>query len=275
MIIVTSATGRLGGLTTTALLERVPAAEVGVAVRAPEKAADLAARGVDVRRGDFADPDGLAEAFAGADTVLLVSAGSLGDEARRLHTGAIEAAQRAGVRRLVYTSHQGASPTSAFAPMLTHAETEATLAASGLRWTALRNGFYASTLDVLRPQVADGVLRVPGDGPVSWTTHEDLAEAAALTLLDRDAADGPTPPLTGPEALGVGEAIGARVETVPAAPYVATMVERGVPEARAAMVVGMFEAFAAGEFDVVDPALERLLGRAPLSAVASSGSARG
>ncbi|WP_439331859.1 NAD(P)H-binding protein [Nocardioides flavescens] len=264
---MTGATGRLGGLVVERLLERHPASEVAVSVRDPERATALAERGVDVRRGDFADPASLGTAFAGVGTALVVSSGGLGEEGPRLHGAAITAAREAGVGRLVYTSHQGAGADSAFDPMHTHARTEELLAASGLRWTALRNGFYASTIAMLLQQARDGVLRIPGDGPVSWTTHEDLAEAAALVLLDDEAPDGPTPPLTAGRAVEVASAVGpeVRVELVDPDAHLAAMLGHGVPEDRARMVLGMFAAFAAGEFDVVDPHLAVLLGREPVS----------
>lgn len=272
MLLITGATGQLGHRVAERLLDRAPASELAVSVRDPAAAGDLAARGVDVRRGDFADPATLRDAFAGVDTVLLVSTGGQGDEGRRLHGGAVTAAREAGVRRVVYTSHQGASATSSFGPMHTHADTEALLAASGLRWTALRNGFYASTLEMLRAQARDGVLQVPGDGPVSWTTHDDLAEAAAVVLLDDDLPDGPTPPLTASRAVDVASALGPeiRVEAVPAEEHLAAMLAHGVPEARARVVAGMFAAFADGEFGVVDPHLATLLGREPVSVSAAS-----
>src|SRR6478736_2854109 len=110
MIIVTGATGQLGSQIVQQLLERVPAAEVGVSVRDPGRAADLTAGGVRVRRGDFTDPDSLAHAFDGATQVLVVSANVVGEEAIAQHAAAIDAARTAGAQRILYTSHQAASP---------------------------------------------------------------------------------------------------------------------------------------------------------------------
>ena len=81
MIVITGATGQLGSLIVASLLERVPAEEVGVSVRDPGRAADLAERGVRVRRGDFSEPDSLADAFEGATQVLIVSANESGGNA--------------------------------------------------------------------------------------------------------------------------------------------------------------------------------------------------
>lgn len=273
MIIVSGATGQLGSRIVERLLERVPAEQVGVSVREPTRARRLADRGVRVRHGDFAHPATLPEAFAGADQVLVVSSDKFGAEGVALHRAAISAAARAGAGRIVYTSHQGASPSSLFAAMPDHAATEEALAAAGPAWTSLRNGFYASTVRYLTGHALEtGRLRAPEDGPVSWTTHDDLAEAAAVVLTEPGRPDGPTPPLTGSEALDyaqvaaiLSEQSGREIErvTVSDEDYVAELVASGVPEGWAHAQQGVFLASRRGEFAVVDPALEKLLGRPP------------
>ena len=204
MVIVTGATGQLGRLIVQRLVTLMPATEVGVSVRDVGKAGDLAALGVRVRQGDFQRPDGLAHAFEGATQVLLVSsnAAAYGGDTLAQHRSAIEAAQAAGAERVVYTSHMGASAASAFPPMRHHCTTEEMLRGSGLAWTALRNGFYAqSGIGFMGDALKTGVIEAPGDGQVSWTAHADLAEAAAIVLADVGRFDGPTPPLTGSQAL--------------------------------------------------------------------------
>jgi len=272
MIVVTGATGRLGGAVVEQLLERVPADAIGVSVRDPAKAAGLAGRGVRVRHGDFDDAGSLTHAFEGAEQVLLVSAATTGEAAVQQHRTAIGAAATAGVRRIVYTSHMGVNPASPFAPMPDHAATEAMLEESGLAFTALRNGFYASSgLMLLGRALETGEVAAPADGPVSWTDHDDLAEAAAIVLTE-GGVDGPTPPLTGTEALDLADiaTIAADVTgrpirrtVVPDAEYRATLVGHGVPEPAADLLVDLFTASRQGEFAAVDPALERLLGRPP------------
>ncbi len=134
MIIVTGASGQLGHAIVLELLKLMPASEIGVSVRDPQKASDLEALGVRVRQGDFADPASLQHAFEGADQVLVVSsnARAYGGDPLAQHTSAIEAARRAGVTRIVYTSQIAASPISAFAPAIDHAATEELLRQSGL-----------------------------------------------------------------------------------------------------------------------------------------------
>ena len=206
MIVVTGATGQLGRGVVDALLTRLSAGDIAIGVRDPAKAAGLAGRGVQVRRGDFAEPASLTTAFADADQVLLISVDKLGEEALRLHRNAIVAARDACVRRVLYTSHMGARHGSPFAPADQHARTEADLAASGLAFTALRHGFYAeSCLQMIGDDLKAGELRVPEDGPVSWTARADLAEADAIILAGNGRMDRITPPLTAAEAVTMAD----------------------------------------------------------------------
>jgi uncharacterized protein YbjT (DUF2867 family) len=271
MIVITGATGQLGSRIVTSLLERVPAAEVSVSVRDPGRAAGLAERGVRVRRGDFSQPGSLAEAFEGATQVLLVSANETGGKLVAAHRAAIDAARAAGAERILYTSHQGAGADSLFAPMPDHAATEAYLAQSGIPFTSLRNGFYATTVPILLGQaLSTGEIVAPADGPVSWTTHPDLAEAAAAVLADRGRFDGASPPLTGPEALDLADVAvilskvtGRTIRRTVADDdeWAAGLAAHGVPEAQATMLLGLFRASRRGEFAVTSPALGELIGR--------------
>ena len=269
MIVVTGAAGLLGGAVVERLLGKVPATEIGVSVRDPRKATALADRGVRVRRGDYDDAASLVHAFAGADQLLLVSAPATGETALRQHRTAIDAARRAGVRRVVYTSHMGANPASAFAPMLDHAATEALLADSGLAFTALRNGFYAASGRMLLGRAVEtGEVAAPADGPVSWTAHDDLADAAAIVLADEGRFEGATPPLTGSAAVDLAglAAVAAELTGRPITRTVVTDAqyrERLGPAAE--LLLGMFAASRAGEFAAVDPTLGELLGRPPLT----------
>jgi uncharacterized protein YbjT (DUF2867 family) len=279
MIIITGATGQLGSRIVERLLERVPANEVGVSVRDADKASSLAERGVRVRTGDFTEPAGLEHAFEGADRVLIISAAIRGDAAVAANKTAIDAARTAGARRILYTSHQAASKDSLFAPQLTHADTEEYLAGLDVPFTALRNGFYASTLGYyVGAALRTGELVVPEDGPFSWTAHDDLAEAAAIALADDGVLDGVTPPLTAPELLDfeavaaiLSDLTGRRITRVTAGDdeWKAAAVANGVPEPAADFTLGMFRAARRGEFAVADPTLEKLLGRpaTPASAV--------
>ncbi|WP_250008825.1 SDR family oxidoreductase [Actinoplanes sp. M2I2] len=271
MIVITGATGQLGSRVVERLLDRVPASEVGVSVRDVDKAASLAERGVRVRAGDFTAPGGLPYAFEGADRVLIISAAIRGDAAVAANKAAIDAARTAGVRRVLYTSHQAASPTSLFAPQHTHAATEDYLTGSGIPFTALRNGFYTNTLGYyLGAALETGRLALPEDGPFSWTAHDDLAEVAAIALAEDGVLDGVTPPLTAPETLDL-EAVAAVLSELSGRPITRVVVSDdewrtaavggGMPAPAADFTLGMFRAARRGEFAVTDPTLEKLLGR--------------
>ncbi|GAA4487477.1 NAD(P)H-binding protein [Actinoallomurus oryzae] len=282
MIIVTGASGQLGGATVERLLERLPAEQVGVSVRDPEKVPEFAARGVRVRRGDFEDPASLVHAFEGASRVLIVSTATTGEVAVRHHRTAIDAAKEAGAGRILYTSHMGSNPASPFAPMVDHAATEVALRDSGVPFTSLRNGFYAASGAMLLDNaLRTGELAVPEDGPVSWTAHADLAEAAALALTGGGEPDGSTggeldgltPALTGSEVIDMAgmaeiasELTGRTIRRTVVADeaYRAGLVAHGVPEPAADLLLGIFVASRQGEFAEVDPALARLLGRPPV-----------
>lgn len=273
MLIVTGANGKLGRLVVERLLERVPAAQIGVSVRDPSKARDLEARGVRVRAGDYAEPATLAGAFEGASRVLVVSSNTAGAQALAHHRAAIGAAKAAGAQRIFYTSHVGASPTSAFAPMRDHHATEGALRDAGVPFTSLRNGFYAgSALQLFGAALASGELAAPEDGPVSWTSHDDLAEATAIVMSKEGPAESETLELTADAAFDLAqvaamasEVMGRPVRRVVVSEeaYRSAMVERGVPEAQAQMLVGIFAASRSGDFAHVRPTLAALLGRAP------------
>lgn len=275
MIIITGANGKLGRRVVEHLLLRVPADQVGVSVRDPEKARGLAERGVRVRRGDFTDPGGLAHAFEGASQILIVSVDKLGDECVKDHQVAIEAAVEAGAGRIVYTSQIGAGPSSHFAAMRDHEATEELLRASGVPFTSLRNGYYASTVPLfMGPALETGRIVLPEDAPVAWTTHDDLAEATAAVLADEGRFEGPTPPLTAAEAVDfdrvaaiLSELAGRTITrvTVGADEYRAGLVAHGVPEPAADVFVDIFAAIRAREFTMTDPTLAGLLGRPPAS----------
>ncbi|MER7841330.1 NAD(P)H-binding protein [Streptomyces sp. NPDC096040] len=275
MIIVTGATGQLGSQIVERLLDRVPAERVGVSVRDPEKARSLADRGVRVRQGSFTDPAGLAHAFEGATQVLVVSVDKMGAEAVRQHRTAIDAAAAAGARRILYTSHMGASPTSRFEACRDHAADEEALRATGVPYTSLRNGFYAtSALQFLGHGLESGEAVLPADGAVSWTAHADLAEAAAVILADEGRFEGPTPPLTGAESLTFADIAALATEltgrtitrtTAPDDKFRAQLVDNGAPADLADQLLGIFEASREGEFATVDPTLAELIGREPVS----------
>lgn len=191
-ILVTGASGHLGGLAIAGLLERgVAAADIIATTRNPDQLADLAAKGVDVRKADFDDKDSLQAAFAGAKRVAIISTNALDDKGtrQRQHLAAVEAAKAAGVERIVYTSLPDPEPGNKviFAP--DHFNTEQAIKASGLGYTILRNTWYQENLFMNLPQVlASGQWYTSaGAGKIAHIARADCAEAIAAALTSTSA----------------------------------------------------------------------------------------
>ncbi|WP_213879390.1 NAD(P)H-binding protein [Pseudomonas sp. dw_358] len=273
MIVVTGASGQLGQGIVSQLASRVGPAHIVASARDLHPLAPLQALGVQVRQGDFTVPESLPAVFAGAGQALLVSVNQLGETALCMHRTAITAARAAGVRRVLYTSHMGARADSPFLAAVDHAATEAMLAEAGACFTSLRHGFYAeSGLHMIGRAFEIGELRVPEDGPVSWTTRADLAEADAILLSEEGRLDSITPALTAPEAFTMADLadIASRLTgreirhvTLTDEQWLDEAVAQGRPAAIAGMLLGMYQAARRGDFATVDPALEGLLGRRP------------
>lgn len=277
LIIVTGASGKLGSRIIAELLNQLPADRIVASTRDPGKLDDIKCRGVQVRQGDFTDRKSLEAAFAGVSQLLMVSSNAQahGGNAIAQHGVAIDVARAAGVRRIVYTSHMGASAISAFSPMHAHAATESMLRESGIAWTALRNGFYAETLPmVIGDAAVSGVITTPPDGKVAWTTHDDLAKAAAYVLTHEGSFEGPTPPLTASATADFTDVAGTlsglygrqiRHRIISEAENAAILAQKGVPLGAVGIMLAMYRAANDGEFSAVDPTLGKILGRPPTS----------
>jgi len=204
MIVVTGASGQLGRLVIEALLKKLPAGEIVAAVRDPEKVADLAARGVQIRPADYDQPASLVAAFKGADKLLLISANEIGRRVPQ-HRAVIDAAKTAGVGLLAYTSilHADMSPLPLAAE---HNETESLIRASSLPAVILRNGWYTENyLAGIPAALQYGVLLgSAGEGKIASAARADYAEAAAA-VLTQDNQAGRIYELAGDEAYTLGE----------------------------------------------------------------------
>lgn len=275
MFIVTGASGKLGRKIVENLMLLVPAENIGVSVRDSNKVTDLQERGVRVRQGNYSDADTLRFAWEGAKYLLLISsdAAATGGDPLEQHATAIRLASEMGVERLFYTSHVSSAATSLFPPGRDHAATEKMLAESGLAWTAMRHGFYATSALMMNEHgFQAGVLEGPEDGKVAWAMHDDLAAADAALLAGKEVIDGPTPPLTGTEALDMAD-LAKLAEGIVGKPMIRTIVSEeamkknarsaSVPEGAIDVILGYFRAARAGEFATVDPTLSRIIGRAP------------
>jgi len=182
MIVVTGATGKLGSLVVEGLLQKVPANQIIAAVRTPDKASGLGARGVQIREADYSRPETLNAAFAGATKVLLISGNELGQRVAQ-HKAVVDAAKAAGVRLLAYTSLLRAD-TSKLLLAAEHLATEKYLRASGIAFTLLRNGWYAENLTAgIAAAVQQGAfIGASKDGRIAAATRAEYANAAVAAL---------------------------------------------------------------------------------------------
>jgi NAD(P)H dehydrogenase (quinone) len=276
-IVVTGATGHLGRLTVDALLDRgVPAADIRALGRSAERLAPLAARGVQTAVIDFEKPETLDAAFAGADALLLVSGSEVGQRIPQ-HRNAIDAAVRAGVGRLVYTSAPHADDTDlVLAPE--HAETERLLADSGLPVTVLRNNWYTEnyTGQVDIAAATGELVGSAASGRVASASRKDYAEAAAV-VLTTDGHDGAVYELAGDVAwtfddlaTAIGELLGRPVayRSVTPEEHGAALREAGLDEGTAGFVVALDGNIRDGALADAPGTLSELIGRptTPLAA---------
>jgi NAD(P)H dehydrogenase (quinone) len=271
-IAITGATGHLGRLVVQSLTTKVPAADVVALVRSPKKAADL---GVAVREADYERPDTLDRALAGIDTLLLISGPVPGLRVAQ-HHNVIEAAKRAGVQRIVYTSalHADTSPLD-IAP--DHRATEAALKASGVPYTILRHGWYTEnyTGSISGALAGGALLGSAGDARISSATRADYAEAVAAVLAGAG-HEGQTYELAGDQAWTLSN-LAAEISrqtgrtipyrNLPTAEYAAILTSVGLPAGLAQAIAGWDVAAAQGALFDDSQQLSRLIGRptTPLS----------
>ncbi|MBK3558434.1 NmrA family NAD(P)-binding protein [Streptomyces sp. MBT56] len=268
-IVVTGATGALGRLVVDALLATVPADEVVAVVRDKEKAAALAARGVELRIADYSAPETLAGAFRSGDRVLLISGSEVGRRVAQ-HAAVIDAAKAAGVAQLAYTGILG-GPDADFALADEHKATEQLILDSGLPYTFLRNGWYTENYTANLAPVLEhrAVVANAGEGRIASASRADFA-AAAAAVLTGDGHLNTAYELSGDTAWSLAEYAavisGLTGETiaynnVPAATHQEILVGAGLPESFAAILVDVDEAIGRGRLAGTSGDLARLIGR--------------
>ena len=243
-IIVSGASGQLGSLVIDELLERNVAPENLILVSRTPNTDHLqayAARGASVRFGDFNQPESLEAAYRGGTRMLLISINGGGGDRPELHKVAIDAAARAGVKHIAYTSYVNADRNEASTIAVDHRRTERFLQESGVAWTMLRNHIYANGLvDQAVQIVSDGwyVTHTP-EARVAYVTREDCA-AAAAAVLATPGHENKAYNITGPDAVGPRELValaseisGKAVELMVLSEedYRAQLTGSGVPEA--------------------------------------------
>jgi NAD(P)H dehydrogenase (quinone) len=267
-IVVAGATGHLGRLVVERLLDRgVAPDEIVAAGRSLDRVADLGARGVRTAVLDYDAPaDGVLEP---GDTFLLTSMPVPGVRVAQ-HRNALEAAMKAGVARVVYTSAAHADDTPlVLAPE--HRATEELIVASGLPFTILRNNWYTENYagTLAQARVSGVVVGSAGSGRVASATRDDYATATAATLAT-DGHENAVYELSGDTAWDFTElaaalatVLGRDVDYRSVSPeeHLAILVEAGLDEATAGFVVALDANIRAGALADATRDLSRLAGR--------------
>lgn len=196
---VTGSTGVVGGHVARLLADQ--GMPQRLLARTPSAAPVLP--GAAVVEFGYRDDELTARALAGVRVLFMVSAAESADRLEQ-HRAFVDAAARAGVEHVVYTSFIGAAPDAVFTLARDHFATEQHLRESGMAWTFLRDNFYADFMPMLVGE--DGVIRGPaGDGRAAIVARIDVARVAAAVLQAPSAHTGRSYDITGPEALDFSE----------------------------------------------------------------------
>ena len=269
MIVVTGASGHVGGLVAAELARRgVPFRAV---TRSPERLPDLGT--ADVAVGGYAEPQTLATALEPGGRVFMVSMHAPPERRIALHRAFVDVAVQRGVRRLVYLSFVGAGPGASFVHARSHGATEAMLAESALRFTAVRNGMYAD--EIASWFDSDGRITGPGgDGRICLSYRPELAEAIVALLTDEAHDDREIVNITGPESLSLAE-LAAVASEVTGDAYRYAPLDReawvdyrksvGRPDWSIEAGISYYDGVRAGEADLVTDDYHALTGREPLT----------
>ncbi|WP_413709732.1 SDR family oxidoreductase [Rhizobium sp. Rhizsp82] len=274
-ILVTGAAGQLGQRVVHHLLEtyKVPASKIIAATRDPSKLADLATKGVATRKADFDDAAGLVSAFEGAGTVLIISTDALAVPGQRLkqHTAAVNAAAKAGVKHVAYTSMPSPDKSLVtFAP--DHLGTENAIKASGVPYTILRDAWYFDNFMMSLPHNLEGGkwYTATKGGKVPYITREDCALAIAAALVGKP--ENKTYTLTGSTSYSIAD-VASAVTAITGRPLEvidvtdeqlsAGLTGAGLPSFVVDMLVSADANIRAGNFDSLSGDFTTLTGKEP------------
>ena len=265
---VTGASGHFGRLAVDALIARgIAPADIVAIARSTDKIADLAERGVTVRHGDYNDVSSIDTSLTGVDRLLLVSGRAFGKRAEQ-HAVVIAAAERAGVEHIAYTSIL-AAPTTSNPIAGEHVATEATLAASTVPSTLLRNSWYIEnyTGQIETYTASGAILGATANAGISAAARADYADAAAAALIDAKAGSvyelGGTPFTLNELAAAVTEVTGTTVayHDVSVEGMISALEGFGMDSGMAGMWAAVDASIAKGELSTDSGDLEALIGR--------------
>ncbi|MFT3794429.1 NmrA family NAD(P)-binding protein [Flavobacterium sp.] len=278
MILVTGATGGLGGATIDALLNLVPAKSIVALARDEEKAQQLRQKGISVRIGDYDDYDSLVQAFYGIEKLVLVSAPALSDQRHKRESNAVQAAKEAGVKHIIFTGIQNRKDRQYIMPMVTEVslDIEQQIKESGMAYTIVENSIYADSVSVFvgSDVLKDGVIFPAGEGRIAYVTRVDLGEGIAKILIGEGhenkkyTLSNTTSWSFADIAAIIGKAAGKSLDYTDASreDFIAYRIATDhLPEFVAGFLADWGEATKQGEFAEPDPILEKLLGRKPMS----------
>lgn len=268
-IAITGATGQLGQLVIEALLKQTDASNIVALVRHQNKAQHLTAQGIETRHFDYDQPQSLAPALDSVDKLLLISANEVGRRTPQ-HQAVIEAAQKAGVKYIAYTSLYNADK-SALGLAQEHRETEALIKESGLSYTFLRNNWYSENyLAGLAHNIETGVLYgAAADGKISSASRQDYAEAAAK-VLSTHGHDNKTYELAGSNSFTLNDLAGfiseasaktVKYQNLSAEDYTQGLSQAGLPEGLINVIVDADIHTIQGAMFSDSKDLEHLIGR--------------
>ncbi len=279
MILVTGATGHFGKTSIDFLIKKgVPASSIAALVRDETKAAELKAKGVELRKGDYEDYDSLVKAFTGIEKLLLVSSSDISNRTGQ-QANAVKAAKEAGVKYILYTSfvrkdETDASPIAWVAQ--SHINTEKLIRESGMAYTIFRNNLYLDFVPVFIGEkvLETGIFWPAGHTAGAYALREEMAEAAVNVLTstgheNKEYNISNTGAWTFQQVADtISQVSGKNISyTSPAREtYKSVLTQAGVPELYVNMFAGFAEAIRIGEFDsATGTDLEKLLGRKPVS----------
>jgi NAD(P)H dehydrogenase (quinone) len=275
MILITGATGHFGTAAIHKLLEKgIAASDIIAFVRDENKAADLKAKGIQIKVGDYHNYDSLKEASKGVDKLLLVSSSDLKDRLTQ-HQNVINAAIENGVKQIVYTSIDIENFQTSVIPLVSqiHSDTADYLKASGISYTLLNDTLYADLVPAFSGETVleTGIFFPAGDGKTPFAARAEMAEAAAV-VLNTEGHENQEYAIAGETAYSFSEIAGMIAEISGKdvqyhAPdketYIDVLVKAGVPEGDAGFFAGFGIAIAGAEFDTKRSDLGKLLGRKP------------
>ena len=210
-MLLTGVDGNLGGEAARILLELAPHDQLIFCGYSEASLAPYAEMGIETHVTDFNDPAGLAEAFAGAERLALISMPFVGAKRQAAHKNAVDGAKAAGVKQIVYTSLVNADdPTNPSVEKKDHIYTEEYIKSQGLDYIFMRNSQYAEAMitNYFTYVNTTGVLtNSQGDGLMAYISRKDCAKAVAYALFRGDEYHEVALDINGPELMTISQFI--------------------------------------------------------------------